>query len=260
MRVTLLNSTLPSLRRELCETTILQRPLLTNSRYYSIIHPTYPILPQTKARVSTMLSGPVRDALYEALSSAVRSFPSSSTQRVEHQSTPKATHLIMASQYENCSVRSFSTNLIYLQIMILLAITAENQATTRGQAGPPAAFWLASAIGFAYRLKLHTNKKPEMFLETDNDAEEKLARRIWWSLVIMDRWHAAGTSSPTHIPDESIVMYEEDQALLGGEVYNLARKYARSSNICMLITSQVYPSFSVTSPKPTFYLLTLSRH
>lgn len=172
-----------------------------------------------------MLSGPVGDAFYEALSAAVRSFPSSST-RVEQQSTPKATQLIMASQYENVSARSFSTDLVYLQIMILLAIAAENQATIRGQVGPPLAFWLASAIGFAYRLKLHTNKKPEMLPENDTDAEDKLARRIWWSLVIMDKWHAAGTASPAHIPEECIVMYDEDQALLGGEVYNLARKCA----------------------------------
>jgi hypothetical protein len=119
-----------------------------------------------------------------------------------------------------------ATNLIYLQIMLLLAIEADNRdpASTRGQAGPPQSVWLGSAVGLAYSMKLHVQKMSSQQSENDPDSDDKLARRIWWSLVIMDRWHAASTASPLLIPDTSVVVYPEDQALLGENVYQLARE------------------------------------
>jgi hypothetical protein len=45
----------------------------------------------------------------------------------------------------------------------------------------------------------------------------------------MDRWHAASTSSPLLIPDTSVVVNPEDQALLGEKFYQLARKSANST-------------------------------
>jgi hypothetical protein len=126
-----------------------------------------------------------------------------------------------------------ATNLIYIQIMLLMAIEADNRdpASTRGQAGPPQSVWLGSAVGSAYSMKLHVQKMSSQQSENDPDSDDKLARRIWWSLVIMDRWHAASTASPLLIPDTSVVVYPEDQALLGENVYQLARESTVSSNV-----------------------------
>jgi hypothetical protein len=113
--------------------------------------------------------------------------------------------------------------LVYLQILLLLAIEAANRTpgTTRGHVGLSQSVWLGSAVGLAYELKLHEYKPP---LTDDPDSDEKLGRRIWWSLVIMDRWHAASMSTPLLIPDSAVVLMPEDQSLLGESLYHLTRK------------------------------------
>lgn len=114
--------------------------------------------------------------------------------------------------------------------MLLMAIEADNRDPARGQAGFPHSFWLGSAVGLAYSMKLHIHKAANQQSENDPDSEEKLARRIWWSLVIIDRWHAASTSSPLMIPDTSVVVFPEDQVLLGDNLYHLARKSTNRKN------------------------------
>ena len=202
---------------------------LIRNRYYNVIHPTYPFLPQSKARLNSNLgncSSTLREAFYEALHAAVRSFPSPNMLSHETQNARKATQLIMASQFENASVRTTSTNLIYLQTMMLMAVAADNYGpSSQPLMGPTLSVWLGSAVGLAYSLKLHLHKQPDKVSESDPDSEDKLARRLWWSLVIMDRWHASSTSSPLLIPDGSVIMYAEDQALLGDPLYHLARKF-----------------------------------
>lgn len=198
-----------------------------SSSYYKFIHPTYPLLSQSKARVNSRLSNcppSLREAFYESLHAAVQSFPTSNTATVERHSTKKAAQLL-ASQFENATAHTLSTNLVYLQTMLLMAIEADNRGpATKGQTGLPPSVWLGSAVGLAYSMKLHVHTPPDKQFENDPDSEDKLARRIWWSLVMMDRWHASSTSSPLLIPDGSVIVYPEDQALLGDNLYHLARK------------------------------------
>jgi hypothetical protein len=172
-----------------------------------------------------------REALYESLHAAVRSFPSPNLPLADQQPARKAAQLILASQLENTSPRCLSTNLVHLQAMMFMAIEAENHspATLRVQSTGSPSVWLGSAVGLAYSLKLHMHKQPEKGAESDPDSDDKLARRIWWSLVIMDRWRASGTASPLLIPDSSVVVYKEDKALLGESLYQLARKPLISS-------------------------------
>jgi hypothetical protein len=117
-----------------------------------------------------------------------------------------------------------ATNLIHLQIMALMAIEADNR-DPRGQVGVPQSVWLGSAVGLAYSMKLYAQKILSQQSETDPDSDERLARRLWWSLVIMDRWHAASLSCPLQIPDTSVVVSQDDQALLGESLYHLTRKH-----------------------------------
>jgi len=105
---------------------------------------------------------------------------------------------------------------------MLLAIIA-GQARTPG--GLSQSVWLGSAVGLAYTLKLHQHRPTEHpSSEEDQESDERLARRVWWALVIMDRWHASSTSSPVLIPDSSVVVFSDDQALLGDTVYHTARR------------------------------------
>jgi hypothetical protein len=198
---------------------------LTPNSYYTIIHQTFPLLSFPKARLSSRLASyPVtlREALYEALHAAICSFPAA-TPLHEHQNTRKAIQIWSTVQFETAASRSLATNLVYLQILLLLSIEAANRVpgTARGQTGVSQSVWLGSAIGLAYELKLHEYKPS---LSDDPDSDERLGRRIWWSLVNMDRWHAASMSTPLLIPDSAVVMMPEDQSLLGDSLYHLTRK------------------------------------
>ncbi|KAI9834075.1 MAG: hypothetical protein M1819_003360 [Sarea resinae] len=201
----------------------------TVEEYYRIIHPTFPLLANSKARLRSRLANcPVtlREAFLEALYSAVRSFPSSNLPPArDFQNTRKASDLIAASQFESAATRTMSTNLIFLQTMILMALEADNHgpATMKGQLGPPRAVWLGAAVGLAYALKLHAVRYRERFSDGDPDSDEKLARRDWLVLVILDRWHASSTSSPLLIPDSSVELLPVDQVLLGDSTFHLAR-------------------------------------
>jgi len=202
-----------------------------------MIHHTYPLLPHNKSRLLARLGNcptTLKGAFCESLSAAVRSFPSPNGPQFDQQSIRNAANLVAESQFDNVTSRSLSTNLVYLQTMLLLAIQAGNYApNSRGQASPSRSFWLGSALGFAHTMKLHLHRPPDKATENDPDSDEKLARRIWWTLVIMDRWHASSTASPLMIPDESVVVYPDDQALLGDTVYHLARKPLWSRSVCV---------------------------
>ena len=202
--------------------------MLIAFRYYKIIHNTYPILSTTKsAMLQRLISCPphLREAFYEALHVAVCSYPSSSPRQHDHQASRRVTQLITLSQSNDGSVRSFSHNLIYLQTMLLMAIEVESQPPLNSNTGGLSwSVLLGSAVGLAYSMKLYLHKHSDAPSENDPNTDDKISRRLWWCLVIMDRWHASSTGSPSLIPDSSVVVYPEDQALLGENLYQLARK------------------------------------
>jgi hypothetical protein len=214
----------------LVETYVTTKPflpiVLISSSYYKAIHPTYPLLPHSKARLNSRLANcppALQDAFYESLYAAARSF-STSVATAEHRGSKNAAQ-ILALQFDTSAVSSASTNLVYLQTLLLMAIEAENHGPlTKGQTGPSQSVWLGSAVGLAYSMKLHVHKTPDKQSENDADSDDKIARRIWWTLVMMDRWHSSSTSSPVLIPDGSVIVFPEDQALLGDTLYHVARK------------------------------------
>ncbi|KAI9839720.1 MAG: Glucose-responsive transcription factor [Thelocarpon superellum] len=229
--------------------TILEWDEQVTGQYYHIIHPTYPLLPNSKDSLRSRLANcPVtlREAFLEALSAAVRSFPSARvTSAPPTRGTRKAADLIATSQFENPATRTISTNLIYLQTMVLMAIEADNRgpARMRGHVGPPKAVWLGGAVGLAYHLRLHQSLAPENVSQGDDeDSDERIGRRDWWVLVMMDRWHASSTSTPLLVPCALLSIAPEDQHLLGDAAFHLSR--------LSLVLGQL--SSIVTTPKPEF--------
>ncbi|KAB8294079.1 hypothetical protein EYC80_009533 [Monilinia laxa] len=193
--------------------------------YYKFIHPTYPMLSLTKARLNARLSacsGPVRFAFWEALYAAIRSFPAAIP--LKPQGITNAIRLMHTAPYDSQPTRSPSTNIIYLQIMMLLAIEANNQPREliEGEIAHSPSVWIGTAVGFAYSLRLHLYK-PLDKSNNDPDSDDKLARRVWWSLVMMERWNAATTTCPLQIPDSAAQIYPDDQSLLGEVAYHLVR-------------------------------------
>ncbi|EPS41165.1 hypothetical protein H072_4959 [Dactylellina haptotyla CBS 200.50] len=201
----------------------------TIDQYYTIIHPTFPFLPHSKARLRLRLSlasSRVREAVLQALYCAVRSNPASTLIPTGPFESRGVAELAFAAQYEDPASRSIADNLIYLQTLIFLILEADNRGPTaiKGQFGPPRALWLGAAIGLAYNLRLHHGNTGIKASEGDHDdSDEKLGRRAWWTLVVLDRWNAVSTSSPLHIPDSSVVLLQEDQLLLGSAAYQITR-------------------------------------
>ncbi|KAI5787810.1 hypothetical protein FPQ18DRAFT_262738 [Pyronema domesticum] len=198
-------------------------------QYYTLIHPTFPLLPHSKARLRQRLAAAsitVREALLEALYAAVRSNPSCPPSSIPA-NPRRACELCVASQFEAQDPRSSTaTSLLYLQTTILMALEADNHspATTRsGTSGMPKAAWVGSAVGLAYAMKLHCNRTVDRYTHSDPDSDEKLGRRAWWVLVVLDRWHAISTSSPLFIPDSNVVLLPEDQTLIGLTPWHLVR-------------------------------------
>lgn len=199
-------------------------------RYYRLIHPTYPLLPNSKSRMRLRLlecPAVLRTAFLEALYAAVRSSPASIfRQTYSVEGMRKAAELLTSSQFEAMATRTKTVNLVHLQTMILIAIQAENHGPAKhDQSGLPRAAWLGAAVGLSYSLKLHVNPPRNRHSLGDLDSDDNLGRRAWCVLAIMDRWHAVSTSSPLLVPDTSLVLVPEDQSLLGDVVYHLARKH-----------------------------------
>ncbi|CAG8953457.1 hypothetical protein HYFRA_00010207 [Hymenoscyphus fraxineus] len=214
--------------------------------YYTLIHPTFPILHHSKDRLSTGLSlcpSVFREAFHESLFVAAQAFQTSPDQNNAQQSLKRASQLVVALQYENNP--STSTTLVYLQATMLLAIASEI-LIVRGKAGSSRSFWLSSAVSLSYDFKLHQYRGQDNNVANDVDAEENVSRRIWWILVVMERWHASSVSSPSQIPESSLVVRPEDQQILGDALYHLARLSIILGHISMAhVTTKDIPPLGV---------------
>ena len=162
----------------------------------------------------------MREAWYEAQKVACYTLPWSTPQ--PEPNVPKAAQYIHRAQAGGVASRSFSSNLVLLQSILLLAIAADNRGSgPKGYDEPSQSYWLGAAVGLAYELQLHETKQ---LAKDDHESDETLARRIWLSLVVMDKWHASSRSCPTMIPDGSVQLTRKDQTLLGESVWHFTRK------------------------------------
>ena len=197
--------------------------------YYRLIHHTFPLLPHSKLRLRSRLvhcPPTLREAFLTALDTAIRGSPTSHLSSLDTSNgARKAAALLAASQFESMSSRTMSANLIYIQTLMLMALESDHHgpATMRGHVGPPRAEWLGRAVGMAMHLKLNALQPRDRFGEGDPDADEKLGRRVWWILFILDRWHASSTAQLLQLPENSASLLLEDQILLGESTYHLAR-------------------------------------
>jgi len=115
---------------------------------------------------------------------------------------------------------------MYIQALIFMFLEADNHgpAALRTQSGPPRSEWLGRAIGMANHLKLNVPRLGEANSD-DADADDKVGRRMWWILFILDRWHASSTSNPLLLPDHASTLLPDDRHVLGESIYQLARSY-----------------------------------
>ncbi|KAG9948131.1 hypothetical protein KCU85_g5287, partial [Aureobasidium melanogenum] len=237
--------------------------------YYRTIHQTFPLLPHSKHRLRMRLAEcppTLREAFLTVLECTMRTFPSfSSTLRPQQTYAPmmkRAAELLAGYPFENPATHNSGTNLVYLQTLLLMALESDNHgpATVRGQAGPSRAEWLGRAAGVAGQLEINLVRPRERFAtEGDPDSEERLSRRVWWVLFILDRWHASSTSDLLKLPENSVVLLPEDQILLGESTYHLARLSFIIGHLAAILTTTKTPETNVMAPSnPASSLLGLT--
>ena len=176
--------------------------------FLSTVQLVYPILPNNKTRLQALLaqaSPAVRTAFTLALPCVGQ--PESGDVKI----ASSLLHEWEASR----TVGTRATDIVHALTLLLLIIDADWRATS---ALP---FLLARAVALAHSMKLWAFKPAEAAQDADSD--DQLQVRMWWSLVLMDRWHAAGTGQPSQIPDSSAVFPAGLEATLGEVPFHLIR-------------------------------------
>nr|POE49092.1 putative transcriptional regulatory protein [Quercus suber] len=235
--------------------------------YHRIIHQTFPLLPTNKARLRQRLAecpASLREAFVTALDCLMRTFPTTTLPPNDAypQALKKAAELLAKYPFDNPSTHTNATNLVYLQTLLLMVLECDNHgpATIRGQAGPSRAEWLGRAAGVAGQLEINVIRSAsQSVMDGDRDSEERLSRRVWWVLFILDRWHASSTADLLKLPENSVVLLPEDQYLLGESTYHLARLSFIIGHLAAILTTTKTPSTDVMAPSnPASSLLGLT--
>lgn len=114
--------------------------------------------------------------------------------------------------------RSAAINIVHAQTILLLVIDADWRCS------PTVSSLLARAVALANSMGLW--RYPNMELASEVDSDDNLSVRIWWSLVVMDRWHAVGTGRPVLITMRSVVPPAGLDTVLSDVSFYLSRKCA----------------------------------
>ena len=178
------------------------------------------MLPDTHFELQSVLdrvSPNVREAFKAALAVAVKAGQAA----VNESQAMTAADLCLAVKMNRSKDSSMYQNLVHLQALILMAIADELSGPVSSQN----ANWLGSAVTLANSLHLQKVQYTENISSSD---VTRLSRRVWLSLLVLDRWHAAGICSATLIHDENAHLVPSDHALLGSTPYHILRKFPLS--------------------------------
>ena len=132
----------------------------------------------------------------------------------------RATAELAALKAEGPQARTRDANLAYLQALFFMAIATENSGPVYSRNTS----WIAEAVSIATYLNMHQSHSFEIGDTTDEDAPAKIARRVWLSLVVLDRFHASSTASPLLVANDSVRLLPSDADILGPDAYHLVRK------------------------------------
>ena len=177
--------------------------------YLSNIQTIYPIIANSKARTESLLSqcpGPLRAAFCIALLVATQA-PGGDAKL--------ANSLLHVHESTETSEPTPSVNIVHAQTLLLLLIDADAHAL------PSFPLLLARTMILADKLNLWKFHPVNTVSELDSD--DQLYVRIWWSLVLLDRWHAAGTGKHPKIQDKSVVIPSGLESIVGQVSYYLLR-------------------------------------
>ena len=127
---------------------------------------------------------------------------------------------LAALKAEGPQARNSDANLAYLQALFFMAIITENSGPVHNRN----TVWLAEAVSIATYLNLHQSHAFEMGDIADEDSTPKVARRVWLSLLVLDRFHASSTAGSLLVAEDSARLVASDEDILGPGAYHLVRK------------------------------------
>ncbi|TDZ28327.1 putative transcriptional regulatory protein [Colletotrichum trifolii] len=205
--------------------------------YLTIIQPYFPFLPSSRSLVQDYLAqcpGLLREAFVEALSGTIHSFPSS--QSSDTPGDVRLAHTLLVEWEANdSSSRSHAANIVFLQTLLLMIIEADNRAS--GSVGAPKESLLGRAVAGANSLKLYQTKLERSETELGVDSDSQLRMRIWWSLILLDRWNSVGAAVPSLIRDESVIVPPCLKDVVGETQYLLIRSSKFLSRASVMIAN-----------------------
>ncbi|OAR02907.1 hypothetical protein LLEC1_04550, partial [Akanthomyces lecanii] len=190
--------------------------------FLNSVQPLYPILATTKTRQQALLAQcPL--SVRTAFEIALLAVGQSTAGDVQQASA-------LLHDWESSEVpRHRATDIVHAQTLLLLIIDADWRSVST------LPFLLSRAVGLANSMKLW--KLPAVDPATEPDSDDALCTRIWWSLVGMDRWYAAGTGKPAQIPDNSIVAPAGLDSVLGETCYYFTRLSKLLNRISFVISN-----------------------
>ncbi|KAH8884643.1 hypothetical protein GQ53DRAFT_385721 [Thozetella sp. PMI_491] len=192
--------------------------------YLTAIHPVFPVLATTKARVESILSqcpSALRDACLEAFQEMIQPFQSPTD---DTKSKPRAAVRLLAEWEAVDPPLDRVTDLVSLQVLLMLAIrdslASPAVQSQHGAASRKSALSRAISLGFSMKMYAALpDPVPEP--EFDANSDENVALRAWWTVFLLDRWDAIGTGSFMLIPEESTNLVPGLKPVLGTAGYKL---------------------------------------
>lgn len=171
---------------------------------------------------------PLQDAFVESLSAIAVSEPGQPTSRAIDQAYRSLVEWELLQPSVAAAERR-AADTTYMQTLLLMAIEADTRPPST--AGPPKEAILGRAVSGAISRKLHQFRPKQQDTSIfQHGAESNVPLRIWWSLVVLDRWHAVSTGSHTLIPKRHMNAPAGFKNYLGESFYYLLREFASHDN------------------------------
>lgn len=205
-----------------------QCDLLIYTRYYKHVHVHLPFLPNKPQVLLVRLetcSPFLRQAFFEAMHAATRALSWKDPSDFEPRQMPKDVQRLFDPQLLNDTTQNRSAKMIQLQTLILMSLEAQCQLSTSQTVSNTSfspSVWISTAINLAYQLNLQSARSSP---NEDFDSEDNLARRVWQTLYVIEKWRSHSTGTLSMIPDHSMIFSREDKVVMGDVLYWLFREY-----------------------------------
>lgn len=220
--------------------------------YLTSIHPIFPVLASSKARVQSLLSccsPTLQDAFCDAFLEFTR--PSlRSPAIINGEVTASAQQSLTRWELER-HPKSLATDIVHFQTTVMMAVDHDRGRNRAAQRAP----LIGKAAGVAYLLKLHqTQPEAEPGPNFDPDSDDNVALRAWWTLVAFDRWNAIGAGLPPLIHDSVTTILPGLRYIVGDAGYELIQLAVIIGDFVGQIRDSTRPIFRVgNGPEPPIF-------